>query len=387
MNFELSSEQTDLVEGLFKIAAAEFSDTAFGDDAEAPRRNLKRLAELGYLGMCMPVEVGGGGRPPIDGVLAVETLARVCPRTANLFHGVNTGPASFIARFGSEYLRQQYLPGLMAGSAQISISISEPGAGSDIPAMRTRARIDGDEVVIDGAKIWCSSAHLATAYVVYARFGSTVDDIACIVVDRDTPGLRLGPPEEYMSGDHYCELFFEDCRVPLRQILLRDRAFKQLMGQYSVERCGAAAKSLGMSQYAFDRVRDYLLEREQFGKPLAEMQGLQWMLVDMALRLEASRLFLYRALTNGGYGFPSRYESSMAKMYCTESAKVVLDMAMQLHGALGYTKALPFEYLYRIARGYCIAGGTTQIHYNGMAKELLRAASQRHVRHGLVSLQ
>jgi alkylation response protein AidB-like acyl-CoA dehydrogenase len=372
MDFRLSEEQHELVSAVGQLAEREFAPRAMEWKTGIPWPNLARLAELGYLGMCMPEEVGGGGRPAIDGILAIETVARYCPQTASFFHAANTGPLTFIARLASDDVKERYIPPVIRGEKIMRIAISEPEAGSDVGALTTAARVEGDEVVINGTKTFTSHASYADFFVVYVRFGPERSDFGCIVVDKDAPGLTFGPKELYMSGEHYCQLFFEDCRVPASNIVVDTDAFRKLLSTYNVERCGNAARAVGVCQMALDLTVKYMKERRQFGKPLAEMQGLQWMLADMATDTEAARLLLYRAMANAENGTPTRYESSLAKMFASEAAKRVTDTAIQLHGAMGYVSEMPLEWLYRLVRGWSIAGGTTQIHKNGIARELLK---------------
>jgi alkylation response protein AidB-like acyl-CoA dehydrogenase len=372
MDFTFTEEQQSLVGAIADVSEREFRPRAFNWNGGVPWPNLKRLAELGYLGMCMPEEVGGGGRPAIDGILAIETVARFCPQTASFLHAANTGPLTFIARLASDELKARYIPPVIRGEKIMRIAISEPEAGSDVGALSTYAQEVDNEVVLNGAKTFTSHAGYADFFLVYVRFGPERADFGCVVVEKDTPGLTLGPPELYMSGEHYCPLFFEDCRIPSANVVLRSDAFKRLMNTYNVERCGNAARAVGVSQMALEMTVRYMKERRQFGKRLADMQGLQWMLADMATDVEAARLLLYRAMTNARDGAPTRYESSLAKMYASEAAKRVTDTAMQIHGAMGYVSAMPIEGLYRLVRGWSIAGGTTQIHKNGIARHLLR---------------
>lgn len=373
MDFTLTEDQKALVTAVAELSDREFRPRAFEWQGEVPWPNLRRLSELGYLGMCMPEEVGGGGRPAIDGILAIEAVARFCPTTASFFHAANTGPLTFIARLASDEAKAKFIPPVIRGEKLMRIAISEPEAGSDVGALSTRAEetLDGD-IVINGAKTFTSHASYADFFVVYVRFGPDRSDFGCVVVEKDAPGLTLGPIERYMSGEHYCPLFFENCRVPATNVILRRDAFKSLLSTYNVERCGNAARAVGVSQMALEMTIQYMKERTQFGTRLADMQGLQWMLADMATDVEAARLLLYRAMTNARDGTPSRYESSLAKMFASEAAKRVTDTAMQIHGAMGYVSAMPIEWLYRLVRGWSIAGGTTQIHKNGIARHLLR---------------
>jgi alkylation response protein AidB-like acyl-CoA dehydrogenase len=372
MDFQPTAEQRELNDALTTLARKEFAETAFTHKGAIPHDNLRRLAELGFLGMCMDESVGGGGRPWQDGILATEALARICPTTAYFFFSANTGPSSFIAQFGNDSIKERFLPGVMSGEEIIRIAISEPEAGSDVTAMRTSADIRSDEVVINGNKIFSSHADKANAFIVYVRFGPTNDDIGAVVVERDAPGLTIGPPDQYMSGTNHCELLFENCTVPVDNVLIREQAFRKLMGQYSIERTGRAAHAVGISQLAIDMSIEHLKTRKQFGSRLADFQGLQWMLADMAIQLDAARLLLYRAMTETKDGFPTRYNSSVAKVHCAETATFVTDHAMQLHGGMGFTTSMPLEYLYRQVRAVKIAGGTVQVHRNGIAKVLLR---------------
>jgi len=372
MDFALTADQRDLLAPIETIARAEFAETAFDHNAATPQQNIRRLASLGLLALSLPVDYGGAGRPAVDAVLAVEKIAQSCPRTAWYFLNVNLGPAYVLAQLASPEICERYVGPSALGDLMIRIAITEPDAGSDVAAMRTTARPDGDVVVLNGSKVFTSGSDHAHAFLTYVRFGEAPDDIGCVLVDRDAPGLGFGSPETYMDGERYLPLFFEDCRVPAENVIAAGGAFKLLMGAYNVARCGAAAEALGVAQLAHDLALDYILERRQFNRRLADFQGLRWMIAEMATEIEGARLLCYRAISDLHDGFPRRYESSMAKLAAAEAVKSVVDKALQLHGGSGYVNSVPISWLYRLGRRFSLAGGTSEIHKNGLAAELIR---------------
>jgi alkylation response protein AidB-like acyl-CoA dehydrogenase len=368
MDFELNAAQRTLVDDLTTLARDHFSDRAFSWHDEVPWSNLQLLAEHGYLGLCLPESAGGRGRSTLDGILAAQTIAAVCPHTAGFFHAANTGPAGHLARRGSDALRAKYLTEVAAGRLVVGIAITEPQAGSDASSLATYAQIRGGTVVINGTKVFTAHAMVAGAFVVFVRSDG---GFASILVERDAPGLEIGPAETYMSGERYCTLRFENCQVPASNIMVSRSSLRALMGEYLVERLGNAARAIGVAQLALRMSQQHLERRRQFGVRLAEMQGLRWIVADIVMRIESSQLLLWRAAANAGPDGPSLFESSLAKSSATETAKAVTDSAMQLHGALGVSTTMPLEWLYRLARGWTIAGGTAEIHRNIIASHVL----------------
>jgi alkylation response protein AidB-like acyl-CoA dehydrogenase len=369
MDFALTTEQQTMMGELDKLARQQFAPKAFSWNDEVPWPNLRMLADRGYLGLCLPVGVGGAARPVLDGILAAETLAAVCPHTAGFFHAANTGPAGHLARRGSPALHERYLRPVARGELVVGIALTEAQAGSDVSGLAASAETHGDTVVINGTKLYTSHAMVAGVFVVFLRLDGAYGSI---LVERDAPGLTIGPPDAWMSGERYCTLTFDHCEVPVGNVMVSGSSLRDLMNEYLVERLGNSARAVGVARLALELAEQHIQGRRQFGSRLVDMQGLRWKVADMVMRIEASQLLLYRAAARAGTGVPSLYESSLVKLHASETAKFVTDTAMQLHGALGVSRAMPLEWLYRLARGWTIAGGTVEIHRNIIASHVLR---------------
>ncbi|PGF13908.1 acyl-CoA dehydrogenase [Natrinema sp. CBA1119] len=369
MDFHLTDEQQLVYETASDIAEQEFEADAFTWEDEFPAPNQTVLAEQELLGIGLPREYGGGGYSPIEVLLAQEAVGRVCPDTAHILSRSSMGPPRVIAELGSDYLKEKYLPRVCAGDAIISVAISESRAGSDAGNMQTSVEYDGDQLVLNGSKMWVTKAQQCAAFLVYARFPD--DNIGAIVVDKDTDGLSLDDGTTNMAGHVQNELYFDDCRVPEEQVLVHEKeAFKELMIEFNVERCHNAMMCVACGLNAFDKALTYAKEREQFGQPIGDFQGIEWKLADMAIDLEAARLLIYRAAANAQDSDPSRLETSIAKVKANEVGQHVVDEALQIHGAIGYMQDSPLEYMYRWVRGWKIAGGTVEVQRNGIASYL-----------------
>lgn len=379
MDFQLSDQEKLLQQTARELAEREFAADAYSyvKTEEYPRRSMKVLAEHGMMGMTVG-EPHGAGRPLFEACLMMEQISQICPHSGDVFQMGNMGPIRVIDELGTAEQKARFLPGLCAGEKIIAISMSEPDAGSAATDLKTQARYEGDSVIIDGQKAFSSNAPHADMFVVYVRFGPRTRDCGAVVVEVGAPGFTKGAAERYMSGEAHCTLHFEGARVPKENVLIDKDGFRALMPVFNVERLGNATRCLALAQAAYDMTVAHTLERHQFGRPLCEFQGVQWMVADMRVKLEAARLLLYRALSNARAGLPSVLETTSAKLYCNEIAREVADDAIQLHGAYGYSTEMPLEYLYRKIRGWSIAGGTVQILRNRLASEIYeRGFSQR----------
>jgi len=373
VNFSLSEEDRELVDLIDRVAMEQFRPKAF-EDREAYRRpieNMRMLGELGVLGVCLPEDVGGSGKSAISGILAIERIAHACPRTGAAAVMAIAGPGMFIARWGNAAQKARYLPPILRGDEAWSISLSEPGAGTALTDLSTRATIDGSVCRIDGAKTFCSNAAVNDHILLFCRFGAGTGGIGAVILDRDTPGLTISKPHHHMGGNVWHELFLDNATIPLENVLFEGNAFRKLMGSYSLERTAAGAWAIGVAQAAFEMACDYAQERRQFGRPIAEFQLVQGRIADMCLRLEQARWLVYKACVDAD-GTASRLESSMAKVAATEAAVYVTDQAMQMFGATGMSQEMPLEWMYRMVRPYTVAGGTSDIHRVMIASEILQ---------------
>jgi alkylation response protein AidB-like acyl-CoA dehydrogenase len=366
---ELSSEQRMLVDETERIARNEFADRAFTwEGEEYPRENIETLADQGFLGINLPVEYGGGGMSEFDVALQVETIGRVCPDTAAAVYGMSMVAPRAIEMFGSADAKEYYLPKVTAGEASIAIAISEPEAGSDSQNMNTTVEeADDGELYLNGEKIWVSNVPDSDAAVVWARFP---EGLGTVIMEFDQAGVEIGQHFTNMHGGTQTQFYMEDVHIPEDRVLVRGpQALKDQLKALNWERCGSSmlANSIGLN--AFDRAVEYAGDREQFGQPIGEFQGLRWKVADMAKRLEASRALTYRAAlsADSNDGAPDRLQTSIAKLFSSETVERVVSEALQVHGANGYQQGHPLEYLYRLARGRRIAAGTDEIQKNNIA--------------------
>jgi alkylation response protein AidB-like acyl-CoA dehydrogenase len=335
--------------------------------------NAKKLADHGFLGLTLPEEYGGMGLCIYDACLMIEELCRVCPTSGRHAYHASMGIASFINHLGNEEQKNKYLPQITSGKLFVALGMSEPEAGSATTDLTTAAVEDGDFYRLNGSKVFISEAHLADLFVVYARFGNTgrTSDIGAILVERGTPGFTVGPNEENMSGEIQCALYFEEAMVPKENVLVTKDAFKKLMGVYNGVRLGFLAQTMGITQAAVDRTLEHVKQRKQFGKEIAGFQGLQWMISDMYVQLEAARTLLYRAAQAASDNKPDKNAVSVAKIFVAEASQKITDTCIQLHGGYGYSKQYPLEWYYRCVRAASIAGGTLQVHKTMLAASIL----------------
>jgi alkylation response protein AidB-like acyl-CoA dehydrogenase len=277
--------------------------------------------------------------------------------------------------FGTEKQKLRFLAPVAAGEKTIAVSISEADAGSAATDAITKARLQGDEIVINGSKRWCSGAGHAEQYLVYVRFGDQqgAAGIGAVMVDKETPGLTFGPRENLMGwrGVHSADMFFDDVRIPVENQIIEQGGFKRLFTAFSIERLGNSTQSLALGQAALDRTVAYVQERKQFGKQIIEFQTVQAALADMVVQVEAARLLIYRAAQHAGTGAPVPLEASVAKCFTNEMAKRVTDLAIQLHGGYGYSAEYEVERMHRDAHGWAIAGGTPTMQRIRIASEYL----------------
>lgn len=379
MDFQLTREQKALIEATEKLchqmlpmAKAAHEGEARGD-FEPLQQLRKTMSQNGLLGLNMPQEYGGMGLPLLDTLLLIQTIQKVDSTMGGVAHRTSTGAIGAVLELGTEEQKARYVGGVTRGDFGISIGISEPDAGSAATAMKTRARIEGDEVVIDGQKIFISAARAHQYTMLYCRFGTTGNprEIGAVVVPHDAPGFSCSPGTLNMAGERQYELFFDGCRVSRSNLLAQGNAFGKLISVYNVERLGSISRMLGSAQASFEFAVQYVKERKQFGRELADFQGLQWMLADMKVKLEAAQLMTYRAAANIEIGLPSPLETSVAKVYVAQAAKEICDDAIQLLGGYGYMTEYPVEARYREVRGGSIYGGTLQIHKNMIAGHIL----------------
>ncbi|MEM7527935.1 MAG: acyl-CoA dehydrogenase family protein [Pseudomonadota bacterium] len=347
-----------------------------------PLETVAIMAEAGLMGMTIPERFGGRGLPLSAAVAAVCEVAQVCAATARIVVESNMGAVGAIFAHGTEQ-QQRLASDLVLAGDKPAICISEPNAGSAATEMTTTARRVRGGYVLNGTKHWITGGGVSRIHLIFARIMENEKDqgIAGFLAIRDeTEGLVIGRriPTMGLRAVPEREIHFQDMFVPDDMALIPDgdpaRGFAKLMTAYNAQRCGAAAVALGIGQGAFSQARDYLLEREQFGRPIAEFQGLQWMLTDMSIGLAASEALITKATINAKErpgGFPDMAEAAQAKILAAETAVKVTNDALQLHGAAGYSRDNPIERMVRDARMFTIGGGTAQVLRTQVASSIL----------------
>ncbi|HNW27016.1 MAG TPA: acyl-CoA dehydrogenase family protein [Spirochaetota bacterium] len=374
MDFTLSEEQQMLVDTIRKMGQRDkFKELAkhIDETGEFPFELLKKYSEMGLLGMTVSPEHGGGGQPAMNAILCIEELAKFSPMIAAPVFESNVGPVRVIDIFGTEEQKRTVVPGVCRGEYSVSVCMTEPEAGSDLTALSTHAVEDGDSYILNGKKCFITGGGHASHYMVYTRFGDIkgYKGIGGLLVEKGTPGFTFGKQETFMGlrGMPSCDLYFDDVRVPKKNLVIPPGEFNKLMSTFDIERCGNAAMCLGVAGGAFEEAKSYAMERRAFGRPICEFQAVQFMMVDMATRLDAARLLVYRAINGAGRGLPSIYEASMAKAYANEMVVDVTNLAMQVFGGYGYSHEFPMERMYRDAKAWGVAGGTIQMLKIGIA--------------------
>lgn len=338
----------------------------------------RMLGEQGLLGLTIAEADGGQGAGLATAVAVIRAVAQHCPKSADILQAGNFGAIRTFAQFGTPEQKAAYLPDLLSGNTLIALGMSEPEAGSAATELTTSVTEDGDDIVIDGTKIWSTHSVDATLFLVYVRFGPGTGNIGSVLVERGDPGFTLGPPSSYMSGETWAQLYFDGCRVPRSRILLGPGGFKKQMSGFNVERIGNAARSLALGRLAFNLARDHVSQRTQFGRTLNEFQGVQWTFAEAAVELDAAEALLDRAVRNAEDGLPSAYETTVAKLAANKAGFHAADAAMQMMGALGYSTESLVEYCMRRTRGWMIAGGSIEMMKNRIAEEIFgRRFSQR----------
>ncbi|WP_372399419.1 acyl-CoA dehydrogenase family protein [Azospirillum sp. HJ39] len=372
MDFQLNQEQRAFADSVRRFARAELAADALkrAHSPAFPWDVAAKLSEMGLLGITMREEDGGVGGTLMDAVIAIQELALVCPKSADVVQAGNFGPIRTFAEYASAEQKERWLGDLLAGRKLLALGMSEPDAGSAVTDLKTSAREDGDHYVINGSKVFSTHSPEATLFLVYVRFAPGVGGIGSVLIERGTPGFTIGQPSAFMSGEEWCQLYFEDCRVPKANVLLGPGGFKKQIAGFNVERIGNASRALALGRHAFNLAKAHAETRVQFGRPLCEFQGLQWKFADMALKLEGAQLLLYRAATNADNGLPSAYETSIAKLACNLAGFEVANEALQIMGGTGYSQEALVEYCVKRTRGWMIAGGSIEILKNRIAEEL-----------------
>ncbi len=382
MDFQLSGDQKtlqgrarELARGSFEARAAEIDRSE-----QYPWQNVKELKEAGFMGMTIPKQYGGQGRTFLDATLVIEQMAQVCGVTGRIAVESNMGAISTIMKYGTEEQRKM-AAGFVLDGDKPAICITEPEAGSAATEMTTRADKKGNGYVLNGKKHWITGAGASRLHLIFARvFDEQGEEqgIGGFLAEREvTEGLSIGNREPTMGlrGIPEAEVIMHDMVVGADALVMPPRGLKKgfadLMDAYNSQRVGAGTMALGIAQGAYQHALAYAKERHQFGRPIYEFQGLQWMLADMAIQIDCAQLMLYRAAANAGDGFPDATEAAKAKVVAADMAIKVTNDALQIFGATGYSRRRPLERMVRDARMFSIGGGTAQILRTVVATRIL----------------
>jgi len=380
MNFDLTEEQRLWQKAVHDFVAKEVQPKAHEVDvtSEFNWSATRKMGPLGLLGLSVPEEYGGSGVDAVSAAIAIEEIGWGCGSTALAIaahNGLGTTP---IVIFGSEELKKKWLPLVASGGNKLgALALTEPGAGSDLQGgVITKAIKDGNEWVINGAKMWCTNASIAEYIITLVRTdpqgGSR--SLSQILVPTNSSGLKIGPAEKKMGlhGSPTHAVTYEDVRVPLENLIGEEgKGLQQTLSTLDGGRIGIGAISVGLAQAAFEYAVNYARDRKAFGKPIAEQQAIQWMLADAATEIEAARTLLYKTAWLKEQGRNYNKEAAMAKMFATEMAERVCRNAIQIHGGYGYSSEYPVERIYRDARLMTIGEGTSEIQRLVIARHVL----------------
>ena len=382
MDFQLTDDQKDLQARARELARSRFEERAAEIDRteQYPWHNVEDLKNAGFMGMTIPKEYGGQGRTFLDATLVIEQMAQVCGVTGRIVVESNMGAISTVMKYGTED-QKKWAAGFVLDGDKPAICITEPDAGSAATEMTTRADKKGDKYILNGKKHWITGAGASRLHLVFARvFDESGEEQGIggfLGVRDETPGLSIGNREPTMGlrGIPEAEVIMQDMEVGEEALVMPPRGlrkgFADLMDAYNSQRVGAGTMALGIAQGAYEHALAYVKEREQFGRPIYEFQGLQWILADMAIQIDCAQLMLYRAAANAGTGFPDATEAAKAKVVAADMALKVTNDALQLFGAAGYSRRRPMERFCRDGRMFSIGGGTAQILRTVVASRIL----------------
>lgn len=384
MDFTLSKEHEmartlfhDFAQKEVKPLAQEVDETE-----KFPTETVAKMANLGFLGIPVPKEYGGQGCDPLAYAMCVEELSKVCGTTGVIVSAHTSLCCDPIMTYGTEEQKQKYLVPLAKGEKLGAFGLTEPGAGTDAQGQQTKAVLDGDEWVLNGSKIFITNGHEADVYVIIAVTGIVEDkkgrkkkEISAFLVEKGTPGFTFGTKEKKMGirGSATYELIFTDCRIPKENLLGKQgEGFKIAMHTLDGGRIGIAAQALGLAEGALERTVEYVKERKQFGRSIAQFQNTQFQLADMATKVQAAQYLVYRAAMAKATQKSYSVEAAMAKLYAAEVAMEVTTKAVQLHGGYGYTREYDVERMMRDAKITEIYEGTSEVQRMVISGALLK---------------
>lgn len=378
MSFRLTDEQLALQSAAREYVRERLVPLAAQidrEDSPPPHALVREFADMGFLGINVSPEYGGLGLTNLDALIVLEEFGKCSSALAFPVFESCVGPVRSVEHFAGEALRRRIIPRVCKGEMVVAVSMSEPQAGSALSDLTTRGDVKSDRVILNGTKRWCSGGGHADAYVVYCRMSADAGakGIGAVLVEKGTPGLTFGSRESLMGfrGVPSSDLYFDDCEVPLENVIVPAGGFKKLMETFDLERCGNATMSLSQASGALEDVLAYVQERKQFGKPLVDFQAVQLKLAEMQMKVEAARLLIWRAVATVSDGLPNVLDSSVAKCFANEAAREVCGHAVQLMGGYGYSREFPMERRLRDAWGWGIAGGAIDIQKVNIASAMV----------------
>ena len=373
--FKLTDEQKRIVGTVREVTQGEFKPRGLRYmDGTFPWDNIRRLAEIGVLGMAVPEDYGGAQLGVFDTALVLEEIAKGCYVTAMAVLGEVGVQTRIIATYAPEPIKQRFLPPVCTGDGILAICMTEPHAGTDVANYATNVSVRGASLQLKGVKTLISRAEEAIAFVVFTRVNGRRgrEGIGCVLVEKGTPGLVISGKFHTMGGEYLSEVRFEDCELPPENLLLGEGGFKKLLSAFNTQRCLNPSISLGLAEGAFDEALRYTREREAFGRPIGDFQGMRWKIADMYRDIEAGRGLLYRACASAD-PFPDPLLAATAKVYCNEMSMRVTGEAIQVYGGYGFTDEYPVSRLYRGARYGSLGGGTSETLRDLIGKRLMDA--------------
>ena len=379
MNFTLNKEQELVRQMVRDFAVNEVKPIAAEIDVTErfPMENVKKMGELGMMGIPFPTEFGGAGGDVLSYILAVEELSKVCATTGVILSAHTSLCASLINENGTPEQKEKYLRDLCTGNKIGAFGLTEPGAGTDAAGQQTTAVLDGDNYILNGSKIFITNGGVADTFIVFAMTDKSkgTKGISAFIVEKGFLGFSIGKKEDKLGirASSTTELIFENCVVPKENLIGREgKGFGIAMKTLDGGRIGIAAQALGIAEGALDEAIKYMKERKQFGRPIAAFQGLQWMVAEMSTKIEAARFLVYKAAWLKENKQPYSIDAARAKLYAAEVAMDVTTKAVQLFGGYGYTKEYPVERMMRDAKITEIYEGTSEVQKMVIAGAALR---------------
>lgn len=362
MQFELNRDQRAMVNTVRELAQDMFRPNSMKYmDGSFPWDNMRALAKIGVLGMAVPEEYGGLGLPVLDTALVLEEIAKACYVTAMAVLGEVGVQCKILDNYAPANIKQRLLPGVCTSDVILAVCMTEPHAGTDVANYRTNTDIVGDKLVMNGVKTLISRVDEAQAFIVFSRVNKVPgrEGIGCVMIERGTPGFECTARYHTMGGENLAEIRFENCELPLENLLIKQDGFRKLLSAFNTQRCLNPSISLGLAEGAFEESVKYARDRSAFGRPIGEFQAIRHKLAEMYRDIEASRSLLYRAAATAD-PFPDPYMAAIAKITVNEMSLRVTNEAIQIHGGYGFTDEFPVSRYYRGARYGTLGGGTTE---------------------------